>query len=102
MSLFASAGAAAAGPRPIVQFKTGKMSLVGSTLTPEKQKGELAITQSEDGLMHVTWTAIASGTPGDDLIVFPNEVVLRRVVQVRPTRCLLLAACLPACLLLAA
>jgi 26S proteasome regulatory subunit N13 len=82
MSLFA-AGRADAGPRPLVQFKVGKMALSGTTLTPDKRKGELAITQSEDGLMHVTWTGSASSSPEDDLIVFPNEVVLKRVAQVR-------------------
>ena len=77
--LFSSA--ARAGPRPLVQFKAGKMALSGTTLAPEKRKGELAIHQSEDGLMHVTWTDLAASAPEDDLIVFPQEVSLKRIAQ---------------------
>ena len=57
-----SSGALFGGPesrngstKNLVEFKAGKMTLKGKTVTPDNRKGLLYVFQSEDDLMHLCW-----------------------------------------------
>ncbi|XP_074606561.1 proteasomal ubiquitin receptor ADRM1-A-like [Acropora palmata] len=65
----------------LVEFRAGKMSLKGTTVTPDKRKGLVSIYQSEDSLMHFCWKERGAGTVEDDLIIFPDDIEYKRVKQ---------------------
>ncbi|CAG7730338.1 unnamed protein product [Allacma fusca] len=65
----------------LVEFRAGKMTLKGSTVSPDKRKGLVYIYQSEDGLTHFCWKDRKSGTVEDDLIVFPDDCEYKKVTQ---------------------
>uniref|UniRef100_UPI003AAC56A6 proteasomal ubiquitin receptor ADRM1-like isoform X1 n=1 Tax=Centroberyx gerrardi TaxID=166262 RepID=UPI003AAC56A6 len=65
----------------LVEFRAGKMSLKGSTVTPDKRKGTVYIQQSDDSLIHFCWKDRTSGNVDDDLIIFPDDCEFKRVNQ---------------------
>ncbi|XP_068737869.1 proteasomal ubiquitin receptor ADRM1-A-like [Montipora capricornis] len=77
--LFGHAGRSSS--KNLVEFRAGKMSLKGTTVTPDKRKGMVYIYQSEDSLMHFCWKDRGTGTVEDDLIIFPDDIEYKRVKQ---------------------
>ncbi|KAM3872522.1 proteasomal ubiquitin receptor ADRM1 [Diretmus argenteus] len=65
----------------LVEFRAGKMTLKGSTVTPDKRKGTVYIQQSDDSLIHFCWKDRTSGNVDDDLIIFPDDCEFKRVSQ---------------------
>ncbi|XP_063315667.1 proteasomal ubiquitin receptor ADRM1 isoform X1 [Pelobates fuscus] len=65
----------------LVEFRAGKMSLKGSTVTPDKRKGLVYIQQTDDSLIHFCWKDRTSGNVDDDLIIFPDDCEFKRVTQ---------------------
>jgi len=65
----------------LVEFRAGKMSLKGTTVTPDKRKGQVYIYKSDDGLTHFCWKDRSNGEVIDDLIIFPDDVDFTRVAQ---------------------
>ena len=65
----------------LVEFWAGKMSLKGTTVTPDKRKGLVYIQQTDDSLIHFCWKDRTSGTVEDDLIIFPDDCEFKRVPQ---------------------
>uniref|UniRef100_A0A667YBI9 ADRM1 26S proteasome ubiquitin receptor n=1 Tax=Myripristis murdjan TaxID=586833 RepID=A0A667YBI9_9TELE len=65
----------------LVEFRAGKMSLKGSTVTPDKRKGMVYIQQSDDSLIHFCWKDRTTGNVDDDLIIFPDDCEFKRVNQ---------------------
>ena len=66
MSLFGStATAGRSSSKNLVEFRAGKMSMKGTTVTPDKRKGLLYLYQSDDSLMHFCWKDRTSGTVDD-------------------------------------
>ncbi|XP_068117957.1 proteasomal ubiquitin receptor ADRM1 [Hyperolius riggenbachi] len=65
----------------LVEFRAGKMSLKGSTVTPDKRKGQVYIQQTDDSLIHFCWKDRTSGNVEDDLIIFPDDCEFKRVAQ---------------------
>ena len=61
--LFGHAGRSSS--KNLVEFRAGKMSLNGTTVTPDKRKGLVYIYQSEDSLMHFCWKDRGSGNVED-------------------------------------
>lgn len=49
----------------LVEFRAGKMSLKGTTVTPDKRKGLVYVYQSEDSLMHFCWKDRGTGNLED-------------------------------------
>lgn len=49
----------------LVEFRAGKMSLKGTTVTPDKRKGLVYIQQTDDSLIHFCWKDRTSGTVED-------------------------------------
>ncbi|KAJ7319212.1 adhesion regulating molecule 1 [Desmophyllum pertusum] len=77
--LFGHAGRSSS--KNLVEFRAGKMSLKGTTVTPDKRKGLVYIYQSDDSLMHFCWKDRGSGNVEDDLIIFPDDIEYKRVKQ---------------------
>jgi len=67
--------------KSLVEFRCGKMTFNDSTkmVSPDKRKGMLMVTQSDDQLMHLQWKDRTSGTVEDDLILMPDDVVFKAV-----------------------
>ncbi|CAH2303156.1 proteasomal ubiquitin receptor ADRM1 isoform X1 [Pelobates cultripes] len=65
----------------LVEFRAGKMSLKGSTVTPDKRKGLVYIQQTDDSLIHFCWKDRTSGNVDDDLIIFPDDCEFKKVTQ---------------------
>ena len=60
MALFGDGGRTRREPRSVVEFRAGKMTLSGTTLSPDVRKG-LVYMKLEDNLMHFCWKERSSG-----------------------------------------
>ncbi|KAM9829126.1 proteasomal ubiquitin receptor ADRM1 isoform X2 [Syngnathus typhle] len=65
----------------LVEFRAGKMTMKGSTVTPDKRKGQVYIQQTDDSLIHFCWKDRTTGNVDDDLIIFPDDCEFKRVSQ---------------------
>ncbi|XP_074699473.1 proteasomal ubiquitin receptor ADRM1 isoform X3 [Strix aluco] len=74
-------GSRGSSSKYLVEFRAGKMSLKGSTVTPDKRKGLVYIQQTDDSLIHFCWKDRTSGNVEDDLIIFPDDCEFKRVPQ---------------------
>ncbi|XP_017106634.2 proteasomal ubiquitin receptor ADRM1 homolog isoform X2 [Drosophila bipectinata] len=70
----------------LVEFRAGRMNMVGKMVHPDTRKGLVYMTQSVDGLMHFCWKDRTSGKVEDDLIVFPDDFEYKRVDQCKTGR----------------
>ncbi|XP_076839825.1 proteasomal ubiquitin receptor ADRM1 isoform X2 [Brachyhypopomus gauderio] len=75
------AGSRSSPSKYLVEFRAGKMSLKGSTVTPDKRKGTVYIQQTDDSLIHFCWKDRTTGNVDDDLIIFPDDCEFKRVNQ---------------------
>ncbi|XP_075166186.1 regulatory particle non-ATPase 13 isoform X2 [Haematobia irritans] len=80
-----SSGGTSSGSN-LVEFRAGRMNLIGKMVHPDTRKGLVYLTQSEDGLMHFCWKDRTSGKVEDDLIVFPDDFEFKRVEQCKTGR----------------
>ncbi|XP_065105864.1 proteasomal ubiquitin receptor ADRM1 isoform X4 [Paramisgurnus dabryanus] len=74
-------GSRSSSSKYLVEFRAGKMTLKGSTVTPDKRKGSVYIQQTDDSLIHFCWKDRTSGNVEDDLIIFPDDCEFKRVNQ---------------------
>jgi len=75
----------------LFQFRAGRMSMNGTTVSADKRKGYVQIFQSTaDDLMHFVWKERTSNTNEIDLIIFPDEATFKRVTQCTTGRVYLL------------
>ncbi|KAM9855544.1 proteasomal ubiquitin receptor ADRM1 isoform 2-T2 [Aulostomus maculatus] len=74
-------GSRGSSSKYLVEFRAGKMSLKGKTVTPDKRKGMVYIQQSDDSLIHFCWKDRTTGNVDDDLIIFPDDCEFKRVNQ---------------------
>ncbi|XP_074066513.1 oxysterol-binding protein-related protein 2 isoform X3 [Macrotis lagotis] len=74
-------GSRGSSSKYLVEFRAGKMSLKGTTVTPDKRKGLVYIQQTDDSLIHFCWKDRTSGNVEDDLIIFPDDCEFKRVPQ---------------------
>lgn len=58
-------GARGTSNKYLVEFRAGKMSLKGTTVTPDKRKGLVYIQQTDDSLIHFCWKDRTSGSVED-------------------------------------
>ena len=67
--------------KALVEFRCGKMTFNERTkmVSPDKRKGMLMVTQSDDQLMHLQWKERSSGSLEDDLILMPDDVEFKAV-----------------------
>ncbi|KAK1801633.1 hypothetical protein P4O66_022278, partial [Electrophorus voltai] len=74
-------GSRSSSSKYLVEFRAGKMTLKGSTVTPDKRKGMVYIQQTDDSLIHFCWKDRTTGNVDDDLIIFPDDCEFKRVSQ---------------------
>ncbi|XP_026873271.1 proteasomal ubiquitin receptor ADRM1-like [Electrophorus electricus] len=74
-------GSRGSSSKYLVEFRAGKMTLKGSTVTPDKRKGQVYIQQTDDSLIHFCWKDRTTGNVDDDLIIFPDDCEFKRVHQ---------------------
>lgn len=58
-------GSRGSSTKYLVEFRAGKMSLKGTTVTPDKRKGLVYIQQTDDSLIHFCWKDRTSGNVED-------------------------------------
>uniref|UniRef100_A0A1L8E3N7 Proteasomal ubiquitin receptor ADRM1 homolog n=1 Tax=Nyssomyia neivai TaxID=330878 RepID=A0A1L8E3N7_9DIPT len=76
--------------RHLVEFKAGRMNMVGKMVHPDTRKGLVYIYQSEDGLIHFCWKDRTTGNTEDDLIIFPDDCEFKKIEQCNTGRVYLL------------
>ncbi|KAM6925460.1 proteasomal ubiquitin receptor ADRM1 isoform 1-T1 [Xenentodon cancila] len=74
-------GSRGSSSKYLVEFRAGKMTLKGNTVTPDKRKGMVYIQQSDDSLIHFCWKDRTTGNVDDDLIIFPDDCEFKKVNQ---------------------
>uniref|UniRef100_A0A3P9A9Z5 Uncharacterized protein n=1 Tax=Esox lucius TaxID=8010 RepID=A0A3P9A9Z5_ESOLU len=74
-------GSRGSSSKYLVEFRAGKMTLKGSTVTPDKRKGTVYVQQTDDSLIHFCWKDRGSGNVDDDLIIFPDDCEFKKVSQ---------------------
>jgi len=78
------------GNRHLVEFRAGRMNMVGKMVHPDSRKGLLYLYQTDDQLIHFCWKDRTSGTIEDDLIIFPDDCEFKKVEQCKTGRVYLL------------
>ena len=58
-------GSRGSSSKYLVEFRAGKMTLKGNTVTPDKRKGTVYIQQSDDSLIHFCWKDRTTGNVDD-------------------------------------
>lgn len=89
-ALFGGSTSRSGGSKNLVEFKAGKMTIKGKTVTADKRKGFLYVFQSDDELMHLCWRERQKTTAEDDLIIFPDDIEYKAVPQCTSGRVFLL------------
>ncbi|XP_061839796.1 proteasomal ubiquitin receptor ADRM1-like [Nerophis lumbriciformis] len=74
-------GSRGSSSKYLVEFRAGKMTMKGSTVTPDKRKGQVYVQQTDDSLIHFCWKDRTTGNVDDDLIIFPDDCEFKRVNQ---------------------
>ncbi|XP_017264861.1 proteasomal ubiquitin receptor ADRM1 [Kryptolebias marmoratus] len=74
-------GSRGSSSKYLVEFRAGKMMMKGSTVTPDKRKGQVYIQQTDDSLIHFCWKDRTTGNVDDDLIIFPDDCEFKQVNQ---------------------
>ncbi|XP_031631435.1 proteasomal ubiquitin receptor ADRM1 homolog [Contarinia nasturtii] len=78
------------GNRHLVEFRAGRMTMVGKMVHPDTRKGLLYVYQADDGLIHFCWKNRTTNKVEDDLIIFPDDCEFKRVEQCKTGRVYLL------------
>lgn len=58
-------GSRGSSSKYLVEFRAGKMTMKGSTVTPDKRKGSVYVQQTDDSLIHFCWKDRGSGNVDD-------------------------------------
>mgnify|MGYP001607974245 CR=1 FL=1 len=66
------------GPKPLVEFKAGKMSYDGKRVKPERRKGIVRIIK-EQGMNKFQWCDADTKNPVDQFFVFPDDAKFEKV-----------------------
>lgn len=85
-----SLGGSSGGNRHLIEFRAGRMNMVGKMVHPDTRKGLVYMYQAEDGLMHFCWKDRTTGNVEDDLIIFPDDCEFKKVEQCKTGRVFLL------------
>ncbi|EFC42341.1 predicted protein [Naegleria gruberi] len=79
------------GPRPLVEFRAGKLTKEGSVVKADNRKGKIVLVagSDEDPLVHFQWRD-RSDKVIEDFILFPGDVTFSKVDKVKDGRVYLL------------
>lgn len=87
-ALFGTSSQAAS--KNLVEFRAGKMSMSGRTVTADKRRGLVYLYQSDEGLVHFCWRDRKTAAVETDLLIFPDDCEFKRVTQCTTGRVYLL------------
>ncbi|GFT67560.1 proteasomal ubiquitin receptor ADRM1 [Nephila pilipes] len=79
--LFGGASTSQSQNKYLVEFRAGKMSMKNMIVSADKRKGLVFVYQTDDSLMHFCWKDRTTGIVEDDLIIFPDDVVFKKVPE---------------------
>ncbi|XP_055946987.1 proteasomal ubiquitin receptor ADRM1-A-like [Argiope bruennichi] len=79
--LFGGASSSQSQNKYLVEFRAGKMTMKNMIVSADKRKGLVFVYQTDDSLMHFCWKDRTTGIVEDDLIIFPDDVVFKRVPE---------------------
>ncbi|KFM75421.1 Proteasomal ubiquitin receptor ADRM1, partial [Stegodyphus mimosarum] len=79
--LFGGSSSSQSQNKNLVEFRAGKMTMKNMKVSADKRKGLVFIYQSDDSLMHFCWKDRTSGVVEDDLIIFPDDTIFKRVPE---------------------
>lgn len=69
------------GPKPLVEFKAGKMNYDGRMVTPDRRKGLVRIVQDASGMKQFQWCDADTKNPIESFYIFPDESKFEKVKQ---------------------
>mmetsp|Transcript_21999 Transcript_21999/g.28803 ORF Transcript_21999/g.28803 Transcript_21999/m.28803 type:complete len:386 (+) Transcript_21999:60-1217(+) len=83
LSQFGAMGGTPA-PQSLVTFKAGKMEIQDKgnnkfLIVPDLRKGQISLLKSDDQLIHFQWKDRKTQAIVDDLILFPDDAVFKKV-----------------------
>ena len=64
-------GGAASGPKPMVEFKAGRMDYDGRMVTPDRRKGLLKVVKDAQGMTTFKFCDLETKNAIEQFIVFP-------------------------------
>lgn len=79
--LFGGASSSQSQNKYLVEFRAGKMTMKNMVVSADKRKGLVYVYQTDDSLMHFCWKDRTTGVVEDDLIIFPDDVIFKRVPE---------------------
>ncbi|XP_015916030.1 proteasomal ubiquitin receptor ADRM1-A isoform X2 [Parasteatoda tepidariorum] len=79
--LFGGSSSSQSQNKYLVEFRAGKMSMKNMIVSADKRKGLVYVYQADDSLMHFCWKDRTTGVVEDDLIIFPDDVVFKKVPE---------------------
>lgn len=74
-------GGAASGPKPLVEFKAGKMHYDGRMVKPDRRKGILRVIKDFQGMNQFQFVDADTKNPIDSFYVFPGDAKFEKVKQ---------------------
>lgn len=78
------------GNRHLVEFRAGRMTLSGTTVTADLRKGLVYLYRTETALVHFCWKDRNNGITEEDLLIFPDDCEFIRLTQCTTGRVYLL------------
>ena len=72
-------GGAPAGPKPLIEFKAGRMSYDGRIVKPERRKGLIRIVKDASQMINFQFLDAESKNSIDSLYVFPGDTKFEKV-----------------------
>eukprot|EP00347_Sterkiella_histriomuscorum_P000606 403375198 len=80
-NLFSNLNLGDFGPKPVVEFKAGKMTYDGRTVKPERRRGLIRVISDPQGMKQFQWVDADTKNPQDSFYVFPDDVKFEKVKQ---------------------
>jgi 26S proteasome regulatory subunit N13 len=90
-NLLGRGGAGGAGPAagPLLEFRAGKMTLSGTTVTADPRRGKVVLTD-DNGLLRFQWKPRPSGAVEENLLIFPDDCKVELVPECTTGRVILM------------
>lgn len=71
------------GPKPLVEFKAGRMNYDGKMVTPDRRRGLIRVVKDAHGMTTFQFLDADSHNPIDSFFVFPDEAKFEKVHQTK-------------------
>lgn len=68
------------GPKPLAEYKAGRMNYDGKMVTPDRRKGKIRV-KDDEGMKSFEWIEDGNDMPAESYYVFPGEAKFEKVKQ---------------------